>query len=210
MKAPIGIKKVLIITALLSGILLAVQIRSFKNVEFLIQRSQPANVVTALRSFQIANATLRDQLSEEEATLEALRSKVASVAVGEQIAQLKLQAGEEAVKGEGVEVIINAPVQAFWITDLITEVVSIGAEAVAVNDIRLTARTAGFRDVGGGMVMRRTFLKPPYRISIIGPRKKLHDTIAQNGGIIDRIEKGFPGLHSIITEKETIIIPALN
>lgn len=203
-------KKSFIITLVLIGIFLVLQIRSFKKVEFLVQRTKPANILAELRTFQIANEELRAHLAEEEKTLEDVTTKVASESLEEEINKLRLFSGEDAVQGEGIEVILNQPVQEFWISDLIAQSVSVGAEAVSVNDVRLTPQTAGFRAVGGGLLMRSFFWKPPLHFEIIGPKKELKQAVTQAGGIIDKMQANNPGLHVTVKEKDIIKIPALS
>lgn len=202
-------KKILIITSLLIGILLSLQIRSFKKVEFLIQRSDPRNILTELRTFQIANAELRTKLSEEGKALQDMNSKIAKKTVDEEIRQLRLLAARDSIFGEGIEISLNSRIKAFWITDLIAHLVGTGAEAIAINGYRLTEGTAGLRDVGNGFLIRQEFLRPPFNITVIGPRNDLQRAISQTGGIIERMKKAAPGLNVTITQKDRIIIPAL-
>lgn len=118
--------------------------------------------------------------------------------------------GEDGISGEGVKLTLDRAVNSFWISDLIAQLVSAGAEAVSINDIRLTIQTAGLRDVGGGIVMRRHFIRPPIIIRAIGPKNEQKSAIAQNGGIMDRIKDNYPGIKITVTEEEKIVIPALS
>lgn len=202
-------KKVFIITTVAIGILLAVQIRSFKKIEFLIQRSEPATILAELRTLQIANAQLKEHLEESEKALAERRSKIASETIEEEINRLTLLSGEKAVAGEGIEITLSGSPKAFWISDLLAQLLSAGAEAVAFNDIRLTVRTMGFKSTGGGLLMRNHFLRPPLRITVIGPRKELKEAIGAVGSIIDRMKNDNPGLTVLLAERAKIIIPAL-
>lgn len=177
--------------AVVMGLLLSLQVRSFQREAFLIRRSEAADVLKELRIFQLANERLRTRIEEQDGELAQLRSKLAAAAVEEEIERLKLLSGETAISGEGIEISISVPVEEFWITDLIAQLVSSGAEAIAVNDIRFTAQTAGFRSVGGGLLMRRHFLTAPLKITAIGPHKELKDSVAQTGGILDRMQGSY-------------------
>lgn len=203
------IKKIFVITAIIGGILLILQIRSFKKVEFLIQRSGPESVLGEMRKFQLANQQLREQIAEEEKNAAEAVSKLGSQAVEEEINKLRMLSGDADVWGEGVELSFNLPIKAFWISDIIAHLVGVGTEAVAINGIRLIPATAGFRDVGGGLVMRRQFLRPPFKISAIGPKDVLKTAINQNGGIMDRIKNSYPNISLVLEQKDKIFIPAL-
>jgi uncharacterized protein YlxW (UPF0749 family) len=195
--------------AIILGILLSLQIRSFQRVDLLVQRSEPGDIFAEMRVLQIANTQLRAHLKEEEKALSEIKSTIADRALEEEMNRLRLLSGEEEIFGEGMEITLNRSIKEFWITDLIAQLVGSGAEAIALNNIRLIAETAGFRDLGTGLLMRKHFFNPPLRLSVIGSRKELKQSVAQSGGILDRIENAYPGLKIAVTEKEKIIIPAV-
>lgn len=202
-------KKAFLISVIVMGILLSVQVRSFQKVTSLIERGDEKNLLSELRLFQRANEQLRAQVQDEQKTLEEARTKISQESLEDELKTLRALSGEEAVVGEGIEVAFNRAVNSFWVTDMIAQLVSSGAEAVSINDRRLSDETAGLRDVGSGFLMRNEFLRPPFHLSIIGPQKELRDAIAQNGGIIDRMQKAYPGITIFVTEKEKLYIPAL-
>ncbi|PIQ78571.1 hypothetical protein COV82_00175 [Candidatus Peregrinibacteria bacterium CG11_big_fil_rev_8_21_14_0_20_46_8] len=202
--------KAIILIAIIIGVLLALQYRSFREIELLVQRTEPENIFTELRVFQVANKQLRANLDVTKRALDETQSKLSREAIDEEIQRLKLLSGEQTVSGEGIEVTFDAAVKTFWLNDLISQLVVTGAEAVAINDVRLLDRTAGFRDIGDGILMRRYFLRPPFKITAIGPRTEMQSAIAQSGGIVDRIEDANPTLKIIVAEREKIIIPAFN
>lgn len=202
-------RTIFVAIAIILGILLSLQIRSFQRIDLLIQRSEPGDIFAEMRVLQIANTQLRAHLEEEEKALLEIKSTLADRALEEEMNRLRLLSGEEEIFGEGIEITLGRSVKEFWITDLIAQLVSSGAEAIALNDIRLTAETAGFRDLGTGLLMRKHFFKPPLRLSVIGSRKELKQSVIQSGGILDRIENAYPGLKIVVTEQEKIIIPAV-
>lgn len=202
--------KALIITSLLVGIFLSLQVRSFRQVEFLVQRSEPENFLVTLQTFQRANAGLKNRIAEVQKTLSEIDTRLAAASIEKDIRQMQLLSGNGAVVGEGIELKLNIPIKSFWITDLIAQLVSSGAEAFAVNNVRLTSGTAGFREIQGGILMCSVFLRPPYTFSVIGPKDELLQAINQSGGIIDRMKKATPGLNVEIYEKDQIVIPAVS
>lgn len=202
-------KRVLIITALIMGVLLSFQIRSFKKVESVIQRSRPTSILAELRTFQLANEQLRTHLSEEEQVLNDINSKLTKEAIEDEITRLRALSGTQEVYGEGIELTFNQAVPEYWMSDLVAQLVGAGAEGVAINDVRLTAKTGGFRTVNGGIVMGKEFLRAPFRVSAIGPQKEVKQAVAQAGGIIDKMEAAYPGLVILVTTKDKVAIPAL-
>lgn len=202
-------KHIFITIAFIAGILLALQVRSFKKIESLVRRNEPKAILAELRTLQIANAELRSHLSEVERALGDTRSRLSGETTEEEINKLELLAGETSVRGEGIELTFNAAVEEFWISDLIATLVSAGAEAISINDIRLTAKTAGFRLVSGGLLMGQSFFKPPFKMAVIGPAKPLKDAVTMRGGLLDRMEKSQNGLKVSAVENKSVIIPAL-
>lgn len=202
-------KKALITISIVVGVFLSLQVRSFKKVEFLIQRSDPQNFLAALQTFQVTNENLKTGIKEAEKSLTEIDSRLASETVEKEIKQMQLLAGLEPVTGEGIEIILSSQVKAFWITDLIAQLVNAGAEAVSINNVRLTEETAGFRDIGGGLLMGRFFLRPPFSILVVGPMNESEQAINQNGGIISRMKKSTVGLNVMIAKREKIEISAL-
>ncbi|PJC36719.1 hypothetical protein CO046_04320 [Candidatus Peregrinibacteria bacterium CG_4_9_14_0_2_um_filter_53_11] len=199
----------ILVVVLVAGILLALQIRSFKEVEALVERTDAKTVLSQLRIFQLANEELSSQLGEEEKVLADLQSRVANESIESELDRMRLLAGKNVVYGPGIEITFDQSIDSFWITDLLGQLSAVGAESIAFNDVRLTHVTAGFRKVGTGIVMRKTFLRPPYRITAIGPTKELREAIAQHGGIIERIEKAYTGIKILVTERERISIPPI-
>lgn len=202
-------KKGLIAISLIMGVLLSLQLRSYQKVAELVQRAEPESTFTELRIFQLANKQLRASLEETEAALLEIQSNIAVGTIEEEMRRLHLLSGDVPVQGEGIEISLSKEVEAFWITDLVAQLVATGAEAVAVNDVRLTESTGGFRNVGGGLLMRKDFLRPPFRIMAIGPKKTMKDGVVQTGGIIDRLKNANAELAVLVSARETIIIPSL-
>ncbi len=202
-------KKIILIIVVVIGILLAIQIRSFKKVEFLIERSGSKNIFAELRTFQLANQQLGQHLKDEEKALEDIKNSLTGASVEEEINRLRILSGEEAIIGEGLELTFGSVIKAFWLTDLIAQLVSSGAEAIAINDIRITDKTFGFKNVASGILMRRYFISAPFKVTVIGPAKELKIAIAQEGGILSRMEKSQPQLKVSLIEKDKLIIPSL-
>ena len=175
----------------------------------MIQRSGSVGILSELRTLQLANVQLKSILIEKEKGLEDMQKKVSASSILEnEINRLRSLSGEVVVSGPGIEIIFSTDIQAFWISDIIAQLVSAGAEAIAINDIRLTDKTAGFRNVGGGLLMRRNFILPPIKITAIGNKQTLAQAINQNGGILTNIKNSVSKLKVSLTEYDKIVISA--
>lgn len=198
-------KKILTVVIVITCALLVVQSRSYsaakKN-----GTVTSKNILSEVSVFQLANQETRNAVLKEQKKIDELSSQLASESVAKEIATLRIAAGLEAVTGEGIEVTIDKSVPAFWIVDLLAQLTSSGAEVIAINGNRYLDRTAGLRDVSGGLLMRSVFLRPPYTVTVIGPQVELRNTVSQTGGFVDRIKKTIPDLRVIVAQRESIVI----
>lgn len=204
-----SLKRTFVVTALIMGILLSLQVRSFRSVAGIVERADRRSVLAELRTLQLANEDLREQIREEDEAVTALKTRISQDALDEEVEILKTLSGHYPVQGQGVQIIIPSAVEAFWLNDLVAHVVSFGGEAVALNGIRLAPETAGMRATAGGILLRDAFLKPSFTIDVIGPKSQLRESIIERGGIVDRIEKAYPGLRIDVHEKDIVAIGAL-
>jgi uncharacterized protein YlxW (UPF0749 family) len=136
---------------------------------------------------------LRRQAGEYEAALTEGRSL--SEAMAKEVAQFRLVLGLVPVKGPGVRVVVTEgadtqagvlppEVQAQDVAGLVNELWSAGAEAMAINGLRVLA-TTGMRQVASRVVIAGMSLSPPYRIEAIGDPAALKAALAIRGGFVD-------------------------
>lgn len=131
---------------------------------------------------------LREEV--EVARAAELERITGSAVLADTIADFELATGYVAVTGPGVVVTLeDAPVAEGEEVDDLEQVLdsdvqravnglwSAGAEAVAVNGSRLTARSA-IRSAAGAILVNYRPLRPPYRVEAIGPESLLDDFLA--------------------------------
>ncbi len=160
-------------------------------------------------------AALRRQAADYETALTAGRGL--SQEMARDLEQLRLVLGLTPVEGPGVRVVL-APglepppglqavgilppeVQAQDLAGLVNELWSAGAEAMAINDVRMLA-TTGIREVGGDIVIAGAVVPPPYRVEAIGNPAALQAGLAIRGGFVE-------GLRSVGLEVEVEPQPRL-
>jgi len=176
-------------------------------------------------------ATLLKQQEEARRALEAeirqLRERVAAYqrAVGEgrgaaetmvqELAQLRLLLGMTPVEGPGVVVrlqrgqmlrgILPLQARASDLAGLVNELWSAGAEAVAVNGVRVLA-TTGFRDLDDGVVVGEWTARPPFVISAIGEPLTLETALNLRGGFVEGLRS--IGLLVTVERRDRLRLPA--
>jgi len=127
--------------------------------------------------------------------------------VMDEIKKYEFIGGMMDVSGPGVSVIISEKVKALWLTDIVNELFSAGAEAVSINSIRLTNSTTGFDTIPSGQIMLNSvILNVPYKIEAIGDRKVLNQALSQPEGILERMQKLLDGVQVQVEEKDLIIM----
>lgn len=190
-------------------------------------------VIAQLRS-QAANPGLSD-LSAQELTLvianvndrnEGLRAEVAALerqvafltdardrgvsAIGQlrsDLAALEAWAGLTAVVGPGVSILVSGSIHGEGVEDLLNELRNAGAEAIAVEDVRVVPGTVVFGEPGG-LSVENTPLADGFEIRAIGSPQIITGTLTRAGGVIAQLGATYDGVTISVTPLDTVSIPA--
>ena len=201
--------------AFILGILVVVQIRSQAG----------NNTLAAMSSqdltFLVANLNTRnDQLRREIATLQsqlaALESggSLGATSVNEiraEIDRIRAWAGLDPVGGRGIEITVSGPITASAVEDLVNELNNAGAEAIAVEDVRVVPGTVfggGGGGGEGGLSVDDTALDDPFTIEVIGTPDTLTGSLARAGGIIAQLAATDPDATIDVEEATEMVLPA--
>lgn len=135
-----------------------------RRAELVDLQAEVNNLGTANQSAVARGATLQDQLADMRAT----------------VTQLEVPSGFTPVHGEGIRITVNSAVGADVddevrdedLATLVDGLWEAGAEAIAINDERLTA-TGGIRNTGRAIHVNGNPVNAPYVISVIGDNATL-------------------------------------
>ncbi len=193
--------------ALIVGFVLAIQIRTEQSIETGLQVSSGrlGEVAYRYRQAEEGQAALRQRIEALRRAIAAEERRTAGgrevqAALTVQLDNLRMLAGLTPVHGPGIIVTIadskrplrrgedpnlvlihysdvHAVVSTLW---------AAGADAIAVNDERLTG-TTGISCVGTTILCNARRLAPPYRISAIGDPHALRAALQARGGILDQL-----------------------
>lgn len=203
-------KTTLIITGLIIGTFVTLQARSFGSItDVLVGRDSHTNVFQEIQLLLQTNANLEEEITDLEANLDQLSNRTSAlVAIEEEITKYKVLDGQIDVNGQGLEIEISDNVETIWLVDLVNELFAGGAEAVSINDIRLTNYTHGFDTLPQGQILfNGNILKTPLLIKAISDSETLKSILDQPKGIIDKLYENHANLKISIREKEMIEIP---
>ena len=188
------------------GFLVVLQTRSFSDVKDIIHRDSRADI---FREIQILKNTIRN-LEEAISLLETRLEQVsdegeALQAIGDEIVRDKIIAGHSDISGPGIEMAVKQNIPLFWLTDIVNELFYSGAEAVSINNIRLTNSTIGFDMLPNGQIsLNGVILVTPFHFQAIGDKKVMSKALNQPQGIGQRLKESLPNVEVDIDQKDYI------
>jgi uncharacterized protein YlxW (UPF0749 family) len=191
------------LVCLLLGVGLVMQFRSQR----LAHQSVPASATDQavyISQLSESNADLRRQVDELAGELARYEQggpggSADAEALEEDLLALRIANGEVAVAGPGVSVRVNGEANLVELQDLVNELRNASAEAVAVNGVRVVARSAIVPTEDGGIATDRQALSPPYTLEAIGDPDTLVGALERKGGLIALLEAGDPDLQIEVT-----------
>jgi len=200
----------LFFVAIIIGVLLVGQLRSQARPLELsgLTAQELSSLIETLsaRNVELTDglADLREQIAEYE------RREVdgeSTLVIGEEaLRRIIALGGLAAVEGQGIVLQIEGSFDPPAVNDLIHELRNAGAEAIAVDDIRITARSVAVPGTGAieidGVPLDRTL-----SISAIGSPDSLEAALTRPGGILVLLRQTIDA-RPIITQRSDLVVPA--
>lgn len=199
------IKKTLILViGLLVGFMVVLQWRSYENIQTLTTRGSHTDVDHEIAILITTNQSLREQLADLETQKTELNTGyLAYQRIEENINQAEILAGEVPVEGEGISITFQSLPSLAELTDLLSELSQLGAEAISLDGVRLTNQTAGLSAYNDSLVFNGEILSAPLRIDALGNAFILKAGLEQPESTISSIRRllGFDSIQIITAEK---------
>jgi uncharacterized protein YlxW (UPF0749 family) len=196
--------------ALLIGILLVGQLRSqARPVEL---RSLSAQELSALiEALSAQNVRLRDGLAElrEEVRTYEEASTLGESALDvtrEELRRITAFGGLAPVEGQGIRLRIDGALDDIAVNDLINELRNAGAEAIAVDEIRITAGSVAII-VGGSIEIDGQPIGSSFTIGAIGSPEGLLSALERPGGIVSQLEQSVAAT-IVVDQSDSMELPA--
>lgn len=196
--------------ALLIGVLLVGQLRSQAPAIELGSLSAQ-ELSTLIETLEQRNVELRDGLADLR---EQIRDYERDEALGmstldltrEDLVRFRAFAGIVPVTGQGITLQIEGDFDPTNVNDLIYELRNAAAEAIAVEDVRITASSVAVLGTSAieidGVAIDRYF-----EIRAIGPPQGLQSALERPGGVLRQLEQAVGATFRIIPET-SIVVPA--
>jgi len=202
---------VVTLVAFLLGLLVVVQARSQAGGTGLAALSSQD------LTFLVANLNTRnDQLRAEIATLErqleslelgGTRGATSVAEIRNDLARIRAWAGLDPVHGDGIAVTVSGPVPAAAMEDLVNELRNAGAEAIAIEDVRVIGPTV-IGGSPGALSVDDTPLADPFVIRAIGASEALTGSLTRVGGILAQIGATSPDVTIDVEPTGRMLLPA--
>ncbi len=147
-----------------------------------------------------------DQVRQLNAELEAARIAAGLIALSGSGMVLLLDDSQVPVPPDASEA--DYLVGSHDIRSVVEELWIAGAEAIAINNERVTTTTA-IIDIGSSLLVNSAYLAPPYQVTAIGPAD-LYERLSRSTGFIDFVRSRAEayGIRLSFAEPETVDMPA--
>lgn len=198
----------ILITSVALGLLIVSQAKSFTNVTDRIGRDVRADVFREIQILKNTNKNLQDEIVDlEDQLAKASDQDNALDGIRQEIEKYKILSGRINISGPGISLQVEGDMKSLWLTDIVNELFSAGAEAVSVNSIRLTDTTSGFDTIPNGQILLNgIILKQPYVFEAIGDRKILEASFHEPQGILERMSQNIGGFHYTLEQRDLVTI----
>ncbi len=196
----------LLITGLVLGVLVITQARYFTNYVASVGRDSTENIFRKIQILKTSNEGLEEEVALLENQLEELSTKAQALeSIKSEIKKNRIIAGEVDVSGPGIVFEIRNEIKDIWFTDTVNELFASGAEAISINNIRLTDSSAGFDMLPSGQIMiNSVILNPPYTFAAIGDSEQLKQALESTLGLLDKMKANIEKLDYSLEEKDLI------
>jgi len=198
--------------AFLLGLLVVVQLRTQTGGSAL-QALSTQDLTSLVANLNSQNDRLRTEIGTLQNQLDELRANQATGAtsigqIESDLGRVRAWTGLDPVSGRGVTITVSGPIEANAVEDLLNELRNAGAEAIAIGDIRVVAKTTvsgppGSLDVDGFL------LGAPFRIRVIGKPETLVGSLTRAGGIIAQLAATDPSSTlDVEATQDQMLLPA--
>ncbi len=201
----------LAIIALLLGFLVVVQVRA-QQVGTGLETQSSGELTQLIANLTTRNDDIRAETADLARQLDAVttanaRGETSLEALRRDLERVRLWSGLEPAAGAGIRVVVTGTVPASAITNLVNELHNVGAEAIAVGDVRVTAATV-VAGPPGALSTENTALGDPIAVVAIGNPATLTGALARAGGIVSQVQATYPGVTIEVTPLDSVEVPA--
>jgi len=213
MKSNAGVIAVTIV-ALFLGVLAVTQIQAQEVYSRSLQLETPASLTTLIANLSERNNAIREESLDLRHRADTARDAIANgrgslVEAERQLSQLKVFAGMSAVTGGGITVRIDGSFDERALSDLVNELRNAGAEAIAVNTVRVGPRSHFSATPDRSLTVDSVAVRGPWQVRAVGSTEVMYIAMTRTGGIIGQFELIYKGTRFNVSRESALDVPAL-
>lgn len=193
---------------LVVGLVIAAQIRTQGRTRAVSPKADEQIVL--LNELVIANRNLRNEVGTIEKQLNSYLDENRGTLLEDLVDELnriKVVNGAVEVSGQGIELLLDGPLTALDMQDVINELRNSGAEAISVNDLRLVIHSTLVIDSAKQMQLDDQPLTRPYRFQAIGDPATMETALLRPGSVLDLLQRAYPSLAIQIKQQSRLVLP---
>jgi len=194
------------IISLFIGLLIIYQYQSYqKQNSIKPDRNNNKSIFGEINLLLNHNLKLKSEIESLRTHLNDFSTQTTTLySLQEEIKKYRKILGISNIKGPGIKITIKQNIDGVWLTDLLNELYSVGAEAISINNIRLVEKNTGLMFSPHNIIINEISVNAPFIIQSIGPTNTMYKTISQPGGILQRLNLIYPDLNYQIKKLELI------
>jgi len=123
------------------------------------------------------------------------------------LARIRAWAGLTAVSGQGIAITVSGPIGGDGIEELLNELRNAGAEAIAVDGIRVVAGVV-VAGAPGSLSVENAALPGTFEIRAIGSPQILIGTLTRTGGVVALVGATYPDAELTVSPVDDMTLPA--
>jgi uncharacterized protein YlxW (UPF0749 family) len=213
MRSNAGVISVTIV-ALFLGVLAVTQIAAQDVYSRSLQLETPASLTTLIANLSERNNAIKDEILDlrhrTDTAREAIASGKGSLTEAErQLSQLRVFAGMSATSGAGITVRVEGAFDERALSDLVNELRNAGAEAIAVNAVRVGPRSWFGGTADRALTVDSVAVRGPWQVRAVGSPEVMYVAMTRTGGIIGQFELIYKGTHFAVSRESALDLPAL-
>ena len=202
------------IIALFLGILAVTQVRAQDVYTRSLQLETPSSLTTLVANLAERNNGLREEIFDlrlrtEQAREDAASGKGTLTEAQRQLDQLSIFAARTAVKGQGISVRIDGSFDDKALSDLVNELRNAGAEAIAVNTVRVGPRSYFGITPDRALTVDNTPIRGPWTVSAVGATEVMYVAMTRTGGIIEQFQLIYRATRFNVAKENLLSLPTL-
>jgi uncharacterized protein YlxW (UPF0749 family) len=165
-----------------------------------------------IANLNAGNDRLRDELGDLERQQQKLieardRGQTTVGDLASDLERIRAWAGLLPVTGKGISIVVTGPIGGDGVEELLNELRNAGAEAIAVDGVRIVTGSV-VAGAPGALSVENAAIGDTFEIRAIGSPQILTGTLTRTGGVIAQVGATYPDAQVSVTPLEAMTLPA--